>query len=132
MQRPRLLLVDDNPHVLKLVADLLKEEFEIVATARDGTEALAAAVRLQPDAVVSDLSMPGMSGLELGARWRAVSQRACVVILTIHQDRHLAQIAFGNGVLGYVLKHRLHRDLVPALRSALRGERFASPSLRIT
>jgi DNA-binding NarL/FixJ family response regulator len=128
---PSLLIADDNPQVLELVAGILKEEFDIIATARDGADALAAAVRLRPDAVVIDLSLPGMSGLEFAIEWRSVNPRARVILVTVYEDIPLLQTALGHGVLGYIHKNQLQTDLVPALRAALKGQIFVTPRLRI-
>src|SRR4051794_7110260 len=107
MSRPRVLIVDDNIRVIDLVSRHLREEFEIVGTARDGAAGLAAALDLQPDLIVSDLSMPILSGLELASRLREMNHRARVVILTVHRDADLARIAREKGAVGYVLKDRV-------------------------
>jgi len=130
MHRPRLLIADDHVRFLAFVSDYLKDDFDIIATVRDGVEALAAAISLQPDAVVSDLSMPRMNGLELAAELRRVNNRARIIILTLHRDDELAKIAYENGVMGYVLKDRIYIDLVPAVHRVLKGKRFVSPTLR--
>jgi DNA-binding NarL/FixJ family response regulator len=129
MSRPRVLIVDDNIRVIDLVSRHLREEFEIVGTALDGAAGLAAALDLQPDLIVSDLSMPIMSGLELASRLREVNHRARVVILTVHRDADLARIAREKGALGYVLKDRVRTDLAEALRRALRGRPYLSPAV---
>jgi CheY-like chemotaxis protein len=89
VHRPRVLLADDNVNFLELISELLRQEFEIIARVGDGAAAVAAAITLQPDLVVSDLSMPHMSGLEVAARLRALNHSARVVIVTVHQDAAL-------------------------------------------
>lgn len=127
--RPRVLLADDNTWFLEQACELLGREFHIIATARDGVAALAASITLQPDLVVSDISMPGMNGLELTTKLHALSHGARIVIATIHEDIDLVRAARASGALGYVLKSRMNTDLPPALRRALIGQPFVSPSL---
>ena len=129
LHRPRVLLADDNARFIELVCELLRRDFQIVGTARDGATALAASISLQPDLVVSDISMPAMNGLELTARLQAVGHCARIVIATIHEDADLVQAARASGALGYVLKSRVNTDLPAALRLALLGQPFVSPGL---
>jgi DNA-binding NarL/FixJ family response regulator len=108
------------------MTDVLKEEFEVVGVTGDGASAVAMAIDLQPDLVVSDLSMPVMSGLEVAARLRAANHPARIVIVTAHPGDDLVRLAHANGVLGVVLKDRLNRDLTRALRLALEDRQFVS------
>jgi DNA-binding NarL/FixJ family response regulator len=82
--------------------------------------------RLKPDIVVLDITMPGMTGIEI-ARLLQPSD-AKVVFLTVHDDADYLRSALAVGGLGYVVKDRLATDLVPALRKALAGRQFISPS----
>ena len=112
-------------------ARLLEPEFEVVTTARDGREALEKAARLGPDALVLDISMPGLSGIETARQLRATGSRAKVVFLTVHGDPDYIRAALAAGATAYVVKSRLASDLVPALREALAGRSFVSPSIRM-
>ena len=80
----RVLLVDDNEAMLARAATVLASGCDVVGTARNGQAALAAAAALDPDVIVLDISMPGMSGLEVAARLRRSGSRADVVFLTVH------------------------------------------------
>ena len=108
---------------------LLEPDFEVIGTVRDGRAAIEAAVRLAPDLLVLDLSMPVMGGIEAARCLRAAGSRARVVFLTVHGDPDYARAALTTGALGYVVKCRLASDLVPALRRALAGGTFVSPSI---
>jgi DNA-binding NarL/FixJ family response regulator len=116
---------------MELVSELLRQEFEIIARVADGEAALAASITLQPALVVSDISMPLMSGLELAGRLRALNHSARIVIMTMHEDAVLMRAARASGALGYVLKSRVHRELPLALRRALAGQPFVSPNLEV-
>ena len=70
-EQPRVLLVDDNEEMLEICAAVLSRGFVIVGSAKDGRAALRAADSLRPDVIVLDISMPGMSGLEVAARLKA-------------------------------------------------------------
>jgi DNA-binding NarL/FixJ family response regulator len=119
MIRPRVLLADDHQAVLDRVSQHLADEFEIIATAVDGQAAFDATVALKPDAVVLDISMPLMSGLEVAKRLWALPNPPRIVFLTVHDDRDFMDAAEGVGASGYVLKCNLLTHLVGALRHAL-------------
>jgi len=95
----------------------------------DGRAAFEAAFVLKPEAVVFDISMPVLSGLAAAARLAESPQPPCVIFLTVHEDQDFVDAAFNVGALGYVLKRRLGTDLIPAIRAALAGRAFVSPSL---
>ena len=129
MKRTTLLLADDHPPVLDYLTPMLSDEFEIVGALSDGQAAVDAAMVLKPDAVVFDISMPVLSGLAAAARLAECPQPPCVVFLTVHEDQDFVDAASNVGALGYVLKRRLGTDLIPAIRAALAGRVFVSPSL---
>jgi DNA-binding NarL/FixJ family response regulator len=127
MSRARVLLADDHQPLLAAASRLLQTEFDIVATVTDGTAALRAAARVEPDVVVLDISMPGVDGIETARRLRAAGSRAAVVMLTVHDDPDLLRVCLEAGAVGYVLKSRMALELAPAVRAALAGHRFVSP-----
>ena len=124
----RLLLVDDNPAVHHQVIQLLPREFEIVGTLGDGAGLREAVRNHQPDIIVLDITLPPVSGIALASQLRTAGCVAKVVFLTVHSDRDYVRAAFAAGAAAYVVKTRLSLDIVVALRAALRGERFISPS----
>jgi DNA-binding NarL/FixJ family response regulator len=129
MKRTTLLLADDHSPVLDYLTQMLSNEFEIVGVFGDGQAAFEAAFALKPEAVVFDISMPVLSGLAAAARLTESPQAPRVVFLTVHEDQDFVDAAFNVGALGYVLKRRLGTDLIPAIRAALAGRAFVSPSL---
>jgi DNA-binding NarL/FixJ family response regulator len=124
--RARVLVADDHQSLLDRVVSILCDEFVVVATVHDGTAVVEAEARLEPDVLVIDISMPGMSGLEAASTIRRRGSRAAVVCLTAHQEREIVEAAWQAGALGYVTKTSLACDLVPAVRAALAGHRFVS------
>lgn len=122
----RVLIVDDNEAMLDRVTTVLTPECAIVGAAKDGAAALEAARTLQPEVIVLDISMPGMSGLEVAARLRRDGSTAAVVFLTVHDDEEFLDAARAAGATGYVIKRRLGSDLMFAVQEASAGRAFVS------
>lgn len=127
----RVLLVDDHPFVREGIKSHLATEkgFEVLGEAGNGEEALREAVRLRPDLVLMDISMPGMTGLEAILRLRKRLPRAQVLVLTMHDDREYIVQAFKLGARGFVRKDSSPEDLVRALRTVHAGEMFFGPGV---
>jgi DNA-binding NarL/FixJ family response regulator len=124
----RLLLVDDNPAVLRQVFQLLPREFEIVGTLEDGAGLRDAVRDQQPDIIVLDVTLPQVSGIALASQLSTAGCAAKIVFLTVHSDPDYVRAAFAAGAAAYVVKTRLSLDIVLAFRAVLRGERFISAS----
>jgi CheY-like chemotaxis protein len=122
----RVLLVDDNKEILARTASVLERDCIIVGAVQDGLSALEAERTLHPDVIVLDISMPGMTGLEVATRLRTAGSRAAVVFLTVHNENDLMLAARAAGGIGYVLKPRLASDLTVAVREAQHGRPFVS------
>jgi DNA-binding NarL/FixJ family response regulator len=131
--RTRILLADDNPAVLTGICRLLEETFEIVAVVEDGPSLVAATKKLNPDVVITDIMMPGMTGLDAIRRLKKLPQiKAKAILLTVLNDPSLAEEARAAGVMGYVVKVSADRDLVDAIHAVLEGKFYLSPILRST
>jgi DNA-binding NarL/FixJ family response regulator len=128
--RMRVLLADDNEEMLNDVEELLTSDFEIVGKATDGVSAVEAAIRLMPDLIVTDLAMPGLSGIEASRKMLTTHPDIPIVLLTLHNDARLVEQALSVGIRGYVHKLTAAEDLIPALYCALRGQTFVSPTCR--
>jgi DNA-binding NarL/FixJ family response regulator len=124
-----VLLADDHEEFLAAVVRHLEPHFEVVRAVGNGQTLLEEAVRLQPDLIVLDISMPGLSGLEVARRLRALRSSARIVFLTVHADSDFVHAAFAVGALGYVLKSELASELLACLRHALDGHPFVSPAI---
>jgi DNA-binding NarL/FixJ family response regulator len=126
MSQPRLLLADDHTESAALLRDLLQPEFDVIAQVQDGLALVSAAAQLSPDVIVSDISMPGLDGISAAIAILRMNPAARIVFVTVHDDPILVERGFETGALGYVVKNAAGEELVPAVRSALRGERHPS------
>ena len=122
----RVLLVDDSEAILARAAAALTEECEIVGSVTDGLAAVAAAKSLQPDVVVLDISMPGISGFEVASRLSKAGVTAAIVFLTVQDGEEFVLTAKLSSAIGYVVKTRLVSDLPVAVREARAGRPFVS------
>ncbi len=127
--RPRVLLGDDHPAVLKKVEALLAPACEIVGKLRDGEALLEAEAELHPDIMIIDISMPVLNGIDAARQLKLSGSKAKIIILTVHEDPDFVRAALSAGVSGYVIKSRMATDLISAVREVLKGHRFISPSL---
>ena len=121
-------MVDDNEAMLARAAAVLKRGCLVVGAVKDGPTALEAAQSLQPDVIVLDISMPGMSGLDVASSLRKAASTAAVVFLTVHDEEEFVVAARAAGGLGYVVKPRIAADLMTAVREAVAGRPFVSPT----
>ena len=127
MNRARVLLADDNAIVLDRVGVLLRPSFEVVGTVTNGQELCSAGIRLAPDVIVSDVTMPVLGGIEAAQQLREAGCRARFVFLTIHNGWEFVDACVAQGAFGYVVKSHMKTDLIPAIKAALLGHTFISP-----
>lgn len=116
-----VLLAEDHAIVAEGLEGLLKDRFKLVGTVQDGRALLAAADRLRPDVIVTDISMPLLNGLDAVRKIKAKLPKTKVVVLTMHGDPQLAVQAFRAGVSAYLLKMSSGEELVRAIDEALQG-----------
>jgi DNA-binding NarL/FixJ family response regulator len=124
--RVRVLLADDFPAFTDLIEVLLGPAFQGVGKVSDGESLVRAALELQPDVIITDISMPILSGIEAVRKLREVGSRTEVVFLTIHSGADFVRMCLDAGAMGYVVKSRLDLDLLPALSEMLDGRIFIS------
>ena len=127
--RPRVLLADDHRLVADALKSLLEQEFELVAVVEDGRQLVETARRLRPDVIVADITMPHLNGIDALVQLRKDNPAVRVVFLTMHKDAAYARRALDAGACGYVLKHSAQAELFLAVRAALDGETFITPTL---
>ncbi|MCY7347649.1 MAG: response regulator transcription factor [Pyrinomonadaceae bacterium] len=130
----RLLVVDDEPNLLRAVEAVLRDEGFEITTARSGREALVAVAGSLPDLIVSDVRMPGMSGFELARKLRASTHSALVpiVFLTAKDETEDRIEGFESGVDVYLTKPFEPDELVAVIKSVLqRVERTRSTIARL-
>ena len=128
MRRPRVLLAEDHPRVAQELRRLLERDFDVVAVVGDGDALLREADASHPDVVVTDVVMPGIDGIAATGALLARRPDSRVVLVTVHDDPELAERGYAAGALACVLKLAAARELVPAVRAVLRGERYRSPA----
>ena len=130
MTRVRVLLADDHPAMLEHLVQLLQRNFEVVGTVRDGQALVEADAATHPDVIVSDISMPILSGLEAANYLKTTDSKAKIIFLTVHEDPDYVSAALDAGAACYVVKSRMAADLMTAITKALKGQRFISPCVR--
>lgn len=126
-RQTRVLLADDHTIVTQGLVSLLKEHFDLVGAVGDGTLLLQEAKRLRPDVIVSDISMPGMTGLEALRQLKAEHVEARVIFLTMHTDPQLATEAIRAGANGFLLKHSAGEELIDAIQQVLQDRIYLTP-----
>jgi len=124
------VLAEDHAGVAEELQRLLEPEFDVVAVVAHGDALLRAADDLRPDLIVTDIVMPGLDGIAATAALLARRPGTRVILITVHDDPDLAALGYAAGALAYVLKHTAGRELLPALRAAMRDERYVSPNVR--
>jgi DNA-binding NarL/FixJ family response regulator len=123
------LLADDHRMFAEGIKGLLAPEFDLLEVVEDGQALLEAAERLRPDVVVADITMPRLNGIDATKRLKQMDDRMRVVLLTMHPDIAFVRRAFDAGASGYVLKHSAPDELIAAIRAALTGKTFVTPTL---
>ena len=125
----RVLLADDHAGLLAYLRVRLGTVFEIVGSFEDGKQVVDAVLRLDPDVLVLDISMPVLNGFQAAARLRDIKSRTKIVILTTYEDSEYISEAFSSGASAYVCKRCLAADLETAIRAVVHGNTFISPSI---
>ena len=121
---PRVLLADDHAEMLKIASSVLQETCDVVASVSDGTEAVEQAIRLDPDVVILDISMPGLDGFQAARELRRRGSRAKVVFLSLHRGDEFVVTGFRAGGQAYVCKQRMPIDLPKAVEHVHAGRVF--------
>jgi two-component system response regulator NreC len=131
MSKIRLLLVDDHQIVragLRMLF-MAEDDMEIVGEANNAEEALQAVRELNPDVVLMDVAMPGVSGIEATRRIKEARPDVAVLALTMHEDEQYFFEMLNAGAVGYMPKRAAPDDLVSAIRVVSQGNVFLYPSL---
>ena len=125
-----VLVADDHAIVLEGLVSLLKDyAFEVVGAVGDGEKLVEAARRLKPDVIVTDLSMPGLSGLEVLTILKQERIESKVVVLTMHHDASWATQALKAGASAFLLKASAGEELVTAIQQALQGHVYLAAAV---
>lgn len=128
-RRPRVLLADDHPVMLAGLRNLLETELEVVGAVADGWVLVEVAERLQPDLVITDVSMPGTNGIEATRLLQASAPEVRVLILSIHAEPSCVRAAFDAGAWGYLTKSSAPEEIEHAVREVLADRFYVSPAV---
>ncbi len=128
--RPKIILADDHGLILEGLKGLLEKDFDVIATATNGRDLITEAELLKPDAVLLDVSMPVLNGMEAARQIKNREPRIKILFITQKADREYVQTALRFGASGYILKQAAVNEVGPALREVLSGRYYVSPVLR--
>lgn len=131
MESIRVLVVDDHAHFRDGLRALLDTapDVEVVGEAASGTEGVAVSTRLQPDVVLMDLTMPGMSGVDATRAIVRASPHIRVLVLSMAADDDSVFAALQAGARGYLLKGARKAEIVRAIQAVASGEAIFGPAL---
>ena len=119
LKRIRVVLADDDPPMLATINSLLQADFEVVAAVSDGYSLVEAALKWNPDVIVSDIAMPQLNGIEAARRIRELLPAIKFIFLTMHGACEYRREARSVGASGYVLKVFAKEELPRTVRSAV-------------
>jgi len=131
MKAIRILLADDHSVMrtgLRLVLER-QDDFEVVAEASDGRQAVSMAQQHQPEVAVLDITMPNLNGIEAARQITASQPQTCVIMLSMHSDEAYVLRALKAGARGYLLKESAEGELIDAVRAVSQGKAFFSPAV---
>lgn len=128
MSRVKLVIADDHPLVVDGLRSMLSEveEFDVVATAADGKEALRVIGAMDPHLILLDYEMPLMTGREVLKALRSKGDTPKVVLITMHDEPALIKELIGEGADGYVLKSAPREEVILAIRQVMQGRKHFS------
>jgi len=127
----KILLVDDHPFMRAGLAQLIERQADLAVCGEAGNpaEALRELARALPDLVLTDITMPGRSGLEFIKDLRAQHSKLVILVVSMHDEAIYAERALRAGARGYIMKEAGGENLLGAIRQVLRGETYVSPRM---
>ena len=128
MKRARILLGDDHSIIVQGIHGLLATHYDVVGSADNGKSLVDAALRLVPDVVVLDISMPILNGIDAARAIKKALPGTKLVFLTMHSNAIYLRRALDAGACGYVLKSGAFQELLTAIEAARKGESYVSPA----
>jgi DNA-binding NarL/FixJ family response regulator len=131
MELIRVLIADDHPHFRDGLRALLLSapDLEVVGEAGDGEQAIALAAEHQPDVILMDLNMPGVSGIEATRRILLTSPHIAILVISMFEDDDSVFTALQSGARGYLLKGALKAEILRSIRAVSSGEAIFGPSI---
>jgi DNA-binding NarL/FixJ family response regulator len=130
MRRLRIVIADDHEVVVEGLRRILdRDKFEVTGVASDGRALIRAARKLHPDAIVTDIAMPRLNGIDSVREIHRRDPNLKIVFLTMHSEVAYATAALAAGAAGYVLKSAAGEELIEALDAAFHGRTYISKSI---
>jgi DNA-binding NarL/FixJ family response regulator len=129
MKRARILLADDHTLTLEGIRAILEPHHEIVGMVMDGRALLDAALRVKPDLIVLDITMPLLNGIDAAPHIKKSLPGVKLLFVTMHVNPAYLEAALTAGATGYVLKSAAREELLEAINSVLNGRIYVTPSL---
>jgi len=131
-QKPiEIVIADDHTIVRQGLRKLLEEEdcLKITGEAMNGREAVTIVHKLEPDVVIMDIAMPVLNGIEAARQIKQSTLKTKVIILSMHDHTRYIRELLSIGVSGYLLKNAVSNDIIKAIKKAVKGETYLSPSI---
>jgi DNA-binding NarL/FixJ family response regulator len=125
-KRFRVVLADDHQALLEEIRCLIAPEFDVVCSVNEGLALIQAACELKPDAIISDIHMPRLNGIEAGRQILQKGLCQALIVLTMYNEPQFVDSAMQAGIRGYVLKVEAGEELIPALETVLGGGIYLS------
>ncbi len=131
MKKIRLMLVDDHEIIRVGLKNFLQTQpdFEVIAEANNGEEAVDRAMESHPDVILMDITMPGVDGMEATRRLRVLCPECLVLALTVHDDKQYLMQMLAAGASGYITKQAAADELVEAIHTIASGNVYLQPAL---
>ncbi|MBI1387204.1 MAG: response regulator [bacterium] len=131
MNKTTILIADDHEIVLEGLRLLFEQEedMELIGEARDGREAIRQVNALRPDAIILDITMPGLNGVDAARRIHEIAPDCKIIILSMHLEKGFVTQTFRAGASGYLLKNSAFRELAAAVREVMAGGVFLSSEI---
>ena len=126
MSRPRILLADEHVLIQEGLRRMLEPQHNIVDAVSDGRALVDAALRLKPDLIILDVTMPLLSGIEAARQIRKRLPRVRLLFLTVHANPAYLREALSAGATGYILKSSTREQILDAVKTVLAGQRYLS------
>jgi DNA-binding NarL/FixJ family response regulator len=127
MKKPTILLADDHVVFAEGLRKILEPEFEVLGLVQDGRMMVAEVLRLKPDVVLADITMPLLNGIDAARQIRKAEPRAKIIFLTMHSDPIYAAEALDAGASGYLVKQSAAGEVLCAVRTVLKGKVYVTP-----
>jgi DNA-binding NarL/FixJ family response regulator len=125
--KPTLLLADDHVVFIEGLRRILEPEFDVLASVQDGRTMVSEALKLNPDVILADISMPLLNGLEAVRQVLKAGSKAKVIFLTMFADPIYASEALEAGASGYLVKQSASREVFKAIETVLKGQVYMTP-----